>query len=239
MNGTCEAKTGFLKYGADKIALLGLFVVALLTARFITTSRSAIVLSEPMELSYTGLSVSIPAGNGWQSERRWKYQKDSFILSSFFDSGAGNVIALARCRYLLAATKPPTNVLFEEKASVIGGVIVKTGQIRTGRGGSHFAEGLQNGVPLIIDWVHIKKPETLFDMFFGTAQLPDSRQLNIEVYQTMGDTNLARWVFERITESLKFIDNQLLEAGSEIIAEIKIKGIASFLGTRFAEFPAE
>ena len=89
MNGTCGTK----KYGADKIALLGLFTVALLTAHFIITSRSAVVLSEPMKLDYTGLSVSMPAGNGWHGEKQWKYQKNAFILSSFFDSGAGSVTA--------------------------------------------------------------------------------------------------------------------------------------------------
>lgn len=231
MDGTCGTK----KYGADKIALLGLFTVALLTAHFIITSRSAVVLSEPMKLDYTGLSVSMPAGNGWQSETRWKYQKNAFILSSFFDSGAGSVTALARCRYLLAATKTAPDMLFEEKASAIGGVIAKAGQIRTGRAGYRFAEGLQNGVPLTIDWVHIKKPKILFDTFFGTVQLPNSRQLNIEVYQAMGDTNLAKQAFERIAEGLKFKDSQLLEAGSEIIAEIKSKGINSFLDTPVKE----
>ena len=209
------------KYGVDKIALLGLFIVALLAAYFISASRSAIVLSEPIKLSYTGLSVSIPAGNGWQGEKKWKYQKNAFILSSFFDSSSGSVTALTRCRYLLAATKTDPDTLFKEKASAIDGAIVKTGQTQTGR--------------LTIDWAHIRKPKILFDTFLGTAQLPNDRQLNIEVYQTVGDTESAERVFKSVVENLKFKDNQLLEAGSEIVAEIKRKGLSSFLDSQFAK----
>ena len=225
MNGTYEAK----KYGADKIALLGLFIVALLIARFVIVSRSAVVLSEPIKLNYAGLSASLPAGNGWRSGKQWKYEKNAFILSSFFDSGFGNVTGLAQCRYLLAAAEATPDTLFREKASAIGGAIAETGQILTDRPGSRFAKSSQDWGPLTIDWAHIKKPKTLFDAFFGTIQLPNNRQLNIEVYQTTGDTDLAKQVFERITESLKFEDNQLFKAGSEIVTAIKIAGLDRFL----------
>ena len=52
------------KYGADKIALLVLFAGALLIASLITSVKSKIILSEPITLSYLGLSASMPAGNG-------------------------------------------------------------------------------------------------------------------------------------------------------------------------------
>ncbi|MHC4571991.1 MAG: hypothetical protein ACYS0C_07945 [Planctomycetota bacterium] len=245
MNGTYGTKTGFnfaffggaggdmwsKKYGADKIALLCLFIVALLAARFVIALRSAVVLSGPIKLNYAGLSVSIPAGNGWKSKKQWKYQKDAFVLSSFFDSGSGNITALVRCRYLLATPEVDPDVLFKEKALTIGGVIAETGQAQTGGPDSVFSKGLQNGASLIIDWAHIKKPKALFDTFFGTTRLPNSRQFNIEVYQTMGDTELAKRVFERIIGSFEFEGNRLLEAGSEIIAAIKSKGLSSFPAT--------
>jgi len=226
---------GIKKYGVDKIAFLGLFVVALLLARLIITSRSAIVLSEPIELNYSGLSVSIPAGNGWQSEKQWKYYKNTFTLSSFFDSGSGNMTAMAHCRYLLAAKTATADMLFREKTSAIGGAIANTGQILIDIPGLDFSKSLQNADPLIINWVHIKKPNRLFDTFFGVTQLPNGRQLDIEVYQTGGDIDLAERVFKRVTESIKLQDNRALEAGCEIIAAIKSKGLDSFFSSRFAE----
>ncbi len=226
MNGNYETR----KRGVDKIALLGLFVVALLMARFIVVWRSAIVLSEPIVLDYAGLSVSTPAGNGWRSEKQWKYEQNAFTLSSFFDFGSGSVTALVSCRYLLAATKAAPDVLFEEKASAVdGSKIAKTGQIEIGRPGLSFEKGSQNGVIFTIDWAHIKRPERLFDMFFGVAQLPNNRRLDIEVYQTTQQSDLAEGIFKSVTESLRFTDNHLLEAGSKIVAEIKNKGLDSFL----------
>jgi len=209
MSSSYETK----KYGADKIALLGLLIASLVIARFIIVLRSAIVLSEPIVLEYAGLSVSVPVGRGWRSEKQWKYQDNAFNLSSYFDSGSG-VAALAHCRYILTATNASADVIFGEKASAIGGVIAKTGQTQA----DNFT----------IDWAHIKKQEILFDTLFGTVRLPNNRQFDIEVFQNTGDSDLAEPVFERIVESLEFKDNKLLEAGSEVIAEIKSKGIRSF-----------
>jgi len=202
------------KYATDKVALLGLFIVALLIGRFIVASRSAILLSEPIKLEHTGLSVSMPAGNGWQNEKQWKYQENTFVLSSVFVPGSGSVTALAHCRYILAGTNDAVDTRFEQKASAGGASVAKTGQTRTDS--------------LVIDWAHIKKQKTPLEMFFGTAQLPNNRQLNIEVHQAAGDTDLAEQVFKRIVENLKFENNQLLEAGSEIVAEIKNEGLDSF-----------
>ncbi len=213
MDGTYETK----RYAADKIVLLGLFIAALLIARLITASKSAIVLSGPIKLNHTGLSVSIPAGNGWQSEKRWKYQENAFTLSSVFAPGSVSGTALAHCRYLLAAADVSADIRFKQKAAELGGVIVKTDQTQADM--------------LTIDWVHIKRQKTL-DTFFGTVRLPNHRQLDIQVQQHTADIDLAEQVFKSITESLKFEDNRLLEAGTEIIAEIKNIGLSYFLNSR-------
>ena len=215
MNNTYEMK----KYSADKIALLGLFVLALLIARFITASRSAVVLTEPIELNHTGLSVSIPAGNGWRTKKQWRYQQNNFALRSDFVPVSGSIKAQVNCRYFLAVPDTDPQVRFKQKAASIDGVITETNRIQTG--------------PLTVDWVHIEKPETLSDIFFGTARLPDNRQLDIEVLQTTGDTDLAERAFKAVTESLKFEDNQLLKAGTEIITQIKNMGLNHFLDSRF------
>ena len=81
MSETYEAK----KYWADKIAMSGLFIGAVLIARLIIVSRSAVVLSEPIKSNCAALSVSIPAGNGWQSEKQsattLKIQKRMFAIA--------------------------------------------------------------------------------------------------------------------------------------------------------------
>jgi hypothetical protein len=223
MSRTYETK----KYGADKVAFLGLFILALLIARFIIASRSAIVLSEPIKLDYAGLSAVVPAGKGWRSEKQWKYKENAFTLSSLFQSGSGT--ALARCRYFLLVTEVSSDVLFEQKASEIGGVIAKAGQTPISRPGSAFTKSAQSDAPAVIDWVQIVKPQTLSDMFLGIVQLPNNRRLDVEVYQTTGDIDLTEHVFELMAESLEFEDSPFWEAGSEIVSEIKNKGLDHFL----------
>jgi len=183
-----DETSGTKKYSADKITLLGLFVVAVLIARLIIASRSVIALSEPIELSYASLSVSMPAGNGWQNEKQWRRQENGFTLSSFFVPGTQRPVAQARCRYLWVGTSTAPDMRFKQKASAVNGVIAKKGQLRKGE--------------FTIDWAHIEDRKRLFCIFFGTAKLSNNRQLDIEVQQNIGDTNLAEQVFERITESL-------------------------------------
>lgn len=214
MNGTHEPK----KLKADKIALLGLFIFALLIARFVVGLRSSIVLSEPIALSHTGLSVSIPMGNGWRSKKIWIYQEDSFFLGSSFALTPGRPTALALCRYMFFADRTSPEVRLKQRAVEVAGFIVNTDRIQTDT--------------LVVDWAHIEKPEVLLNMFMGTVKLPNNRQLDIEVSENTGDFNLAEEVFKSIVQSVDFEDNQLLRAGAEIVARLKSKGINSFVDSQ-------
>lgn len=198
---------GTNKPGYDKIALLGLFIAALLMAHLIVVFKSRISFSDPIRLSQTGLSVSMPSGQSWQSDIQWQYQENMFSLSSLFPRGSDRPTTWANCRYLLSAEMATPQMRFEQKASEINAVVAETNQTQTDT--------------LTIDWARIDKPEVHFSMFFGTARLPDNRQLDIEVNQIAGDGELAERVFKHIIESLKFEDNQLLKTGAEIVAEIK------------------
>jgi len=98
MDETYEAK----KYGADKIVLWGLLIAAVLIAHLVTAPRSAIALSEPIRLNYTGLPVLIPTGNGRQSKKQWEFEKNASALSSFCSPSSGGTTALSYWRYVPA-----------------------------------------------------------------------------------------------------------------------------------------
>ena len=203
------------KIGGDKIVLLGLFVVSLLIARLIVASKSTLILSEPIILTHAGLSVSMPAGNGWKTEEQWKYQGNAFSLSSSFAPGSGKPRAWAHCRYLLAADTAAPQMWFEQKALEVDGRIVKTDQTQTDT--------------LTFDWALIEQPQTPLGFIFGTTKLPHNRQLDIEVHQIMNDPKMAEHAFRNIVNSLKLKDNERLEAGAQIIEKIKNRGIDTFL----------
>jgi hypothetical protein len=203
------------RYTAQILALLGLFALSLLVARFVITLKTSLSFSEPIRLDYAGLSVVVPRGNGWQSDGKWKYYRNTFTLSSLFDSGPGGTRAGTHCQYKLAPMNVPKEVIFEQKAAAVDGSIEASGQKPAGS--------------FTIDWVHIKKPEMPFDEFFGIAELPNNHQINIEVYQRGGDAELAKRVFQRVLDDINLEDNQMLEAGSKIVSEIKSIGIEGFL----------
>lgn len=198
------------KYGADKIALFGLLVLSLLIAQFLTASRSAVVFSEPIGLSYTGLSVSMPSGNGWRTEKQWQYRENAFILSSAFFPAPPIPTATVRCRYLLAAPQTSADEQFQQKADAVDGEITETGYLQADT--------------LTVHWAHIKGQPARHTIF-ATAQLPNERQFEIELHQTTGDTDLGRRTFMGIAESLKFEDMPLLAAGGQVVAQIKDKGL--------------
>lgn len=203
------------KVAADKIAFLGLFVIALLIAHLIISSKSAVLMSEPIVLKHTNLSVTVPAGNGWQREKAWRPRKNSYLLSSVFAPGPGGPAALVLCKYQIDLSPTTPNSLFEQKAFAIGGEVAATGQIGTDE--------------LMIEWAHLKNVKNQMEMLFGTAQLPYQRQLNIEVHVGSVDFELGQQVFKKVCESIKFEENQLLKAGDEIISEIKSAGLSSLL----------
>jgi len=207
---------GTNKPGYDKIALLGLFILSLLTAHFIVVFKSRISFSDPILLSKTGLSVSIPAGQAWQSDREWKFQENMFSLSSLFPRGSDRPTAWVNCRYLLSVETTTPQMRFEQIASEIkDAVITDRNQMQTDT--------------LTIDWARIDKGDVHFSMFFGTVRLPDNRQLDIEVSQIAGDGELAELVFKYIIENVIFEDNRLLNTGKIIPAHIDDTEVAKDL----------
>src|SRR4030042_1349988 len=206
---------GTNKPGYDKIAILGFFIAALLMAHLIIVFKSRILFSDPIRLSHTGLSVSMPIGQSWQSDVQWQYQENMFSLSSLFPHGSDIPTTRADCRYLLSAEATTPQMRFEQRPSEIDALVAEKNQTQTNT--------------LTVDWARIDKPQLHFSMFFGPANLPDTRQLDTEVSQIAGDGELAELVFKHIIETLIFEDIQLLKAGVEIVAEIKSKGLAGFL----------
>jgi hypothetical protein len=218
MAAIMDGTNGNKKHEYDKIALLGIFALSLLAAYLIVSFRSRLLFSDTIELSQTGLSVSMPSGQSWQSEEQWNYRDNMFSLSSLFPRGSERPTAWASCRYLLSAETATPQIRFEQRAAAIDAVVMQTNRIQAGS--------------LTIDWARMEIPELNFSMFFGTSILPDNRQLDIEVGRIALEAELTERIFNRIIESLKFEDNRLLKDGAEIVAEIKSRGIDSFLNNQ-------
>lgn len=66
--------------GMDKIAFLALLLITILAAKMLVSVRTKIELSKPIVLAGTGLAVSIPQGQSWQSDSQWFYNSASYVL---------------------------------------------------------------------------------------------------------------------------------------------------------------
>lgn len=203
------------RYSADKIVFLGLFVLSLLIAHLIISSRAKVILTDPIELPHTGLSISMPNGNGWKTQGKWEYHGDSFSLASQFlilptVKGTG-----IRCTYRLAAVDVTPEKRLEQKASELQATITD--------------RGVFSAYGLDVRWAYIENPQIMLAGIVGTAVLPQGRVLDINILHQTIDSKSAREVFEKVVKSINFEDNKLLHAGAQIVREIKLTGIDYFL----------
>ena len=135
MNEIYESK----KYGIDKIAFLGMFIISILIAQLIVTANSKIIFSDRIELAHSGLSLSIPIGRGWQSTGKWQYENNTFVLRSSFIHDA----AAVECQYL------PTP--YDQYASILSDPNIEV-----------VEKGLIQKDNLEILWAHYEKTGTIY-----------------------------------------------------------------------------
>ena len=175
---------------AAEMVLLGIFALGLLVASSVVSFRNKIRLSEPMELKLAGVSVSLPAGGGWQHWDQWKYNKteDVNALSGHLLVGS-KVGAIVQWRFMGVSD----SLMPEDRLSIRAGTdevkIVKAGQI-------------QADVPM--DWVQARLRGRLKDVFLGTARVGHGAVVELEVV-TFDDAELAERIFRAVAVSLKLV----------------------------------
>ena len=201
-----ENKTG--KQIAKTIALPALLVISLLAARLVMQSKTGIRMSAPIELNRSGLSVSMPSGNGWQCKEKWSFENSFFNISSVFAVSGLNDRSYAQCRYLLAAGEETPAERLDQEYS--GKKLVATGQSTEGN--------------LTANWATINTDSGV-EIILGVCELADGRQLEIEVLQIESEQNTAKDIFEKIFKSIRFSDNGLLRAGARLISDIRNEGL--------------
>jgi hypothetical protein len=189
------------KYSAAEIMLLGIFALGLLLGSLVVSHRNKIRLSEAIELKLSGLSVSLPAGGGWQGLEEWKYDqpKDMFFLMGQLNVGT-RVGAIVQWRYMAVSERLRPEEQLSKRAGADEVEIVDAGQI---------------GGDVVMEWAQAKMRGGLEDIFFGMAHLGRGRIVELEV-MTLADAELAERVFRAVAGSLKLRPVDVLEKGGQI-----------------------
>ena len=200
------------KHIARTIAMPALLVISLLVAQLVMHSKTGIRMSAPIELSRSGLSLSMPSGNSWKCEEKWTYENNIFSASSVLVAGGVTNQSYAQCRYLLATRAgTPQERLDEEHAEA---QTIETGQITADQ--------------LTVNWASVNTGAGI-EIILGVCELAGGRQLEIEVLQTAEEQGLAQQVFEKIVKSIRFSDNGFLQAGAQLISEVRGEGLNDIL----------
>ena len=112
------------RYSLIEVALLVIFTIGLLTAHLIVKIRSRVVLSDLVSLPGSGLSVSVPAGPGWERMPAWQYDESesSMMLISQFGTPGSSSMAV-RWRYFFSTPDGSERELLEQKAGEIGAAV--------------------------------------------------------------------------------------------------------------------
>ncbi len=192
----------------EKVAMATILVISILVARLVMHSKTSIRLSGPIELSRSGLSLSMPSGNGWKCEDKWTYENNIFSTSSVPAAGGAANQSYVQCRYLLAAQKDTP--LERANRRYMKAENIETGATMAGE------------IP--VDWANVMT-DAGFEIIVGVGDLPGGRQLEIEVLLTGEEQGRAQQVFDKIVKSIQFSDNGLLEAGIRLISDIRNKGL--------------
>jgi len=206
------------KYSTDKIVFLGLFVLSIVIASFIVSTKSAIKLTKPIELEYASLAVPVP--QGWMGDEQWKYKDNAYSLTRVLRLSQSSTGYIIQCKYLLGFLAEAPEVVFAEKANSLEARIVDTYEFER--------ENLK------ILWVHLENEDARLKVLYGIAKLPNQRFLTLEVHQDMSDKDIAGEIFTKIAKGIEFNDNKLLADGAKIVSELKSKGIADALEKHFA-----
>ncbi len=192
------------RYSLTEIGLLAFFVLGLIAAQMLVKARQRIVLSEPVSLAGSGLSVCKPISTGWESTSTWQYESDnSFTLVAQQFQGTRREVEI-RWRYLLCSRAESSRQILEDRAERASAVF---GEIQT----------LQQPVPM--DYAAIHSADGSRRTFYvGIAKLDFGRSIELQVLPRRVDLFYAENLFTQLASSLQYQFPDPLQAGQDVVA---------------------
>lgn len=205
------------QHGKQDLFLLAIFIFGILLCYAVVSYRNRIVLTEPIELKSTGLSVPLPTGRIWHSDQKWNFieSKNNLTLVSTMRL-SGKVEGQLICYYQLAAEKIPIADKLTAQAEIEKAGIADKGTIQLGW--------------TTVEWIQLKFKGSISDSFVGIADLPDGRSLKLVAIME-SDPKGAWKLFSSVCEGMKFQQNNLSLHGNEFVTRLKDIGTKNLIKT--------
>lgn len=208
------------KYSPAEVALLVIFAFGLLLSFLVVSARKKIQFSDPLEAPFDGITVSMPSGNGWQSQNKWQYSgiENAFAIKSVLVQS--NVrLAHISWQYNIAAEEKKTEEIISVASSTAGFLKVRTENINIG--GLEFTT-------LIFTSPSKARPDGIENYYYATARLPFGREIKLEVL-AIADADFASRIFDSAIKKIKYTEDKRLAIGEDFIKRSKSSGAAALI----------
>ena len=191
------------RYSVAEIALLALFVLGLAIAQIIVKVRHRVILSEPISLIGSGLSVSMSNNLGWEHETSWRHESDNNIAlvgQLQIDRSRGVSV---QWRYCFGSPVESAQEILLQRVQQSDSTISD-------------AETLSGSVPMEYGIV-TPAGGSSEPFYFGVVRLDFGRHLELQVYTHQVDLYYAEDILLALAKSIQYELPQELQYGKDLL----------------------
>lgn len=190
------------RYSLTEVVLLVIFIIGLIIANLIVQNRSRIILSEPIVLTGSGLSVSLPVNPGWERTDVWRYEMDnSMTLIGRFRSREADIEV--RWRYNLHTPEGLSDKLLQRRAAETNSSLQKI---------EHINEPLEMAFTALAGASSLNT-----SIYMGAAILDFGRSLELQVVSRTMDDYYAEHIFRSLAAGIQYKKPAALNEGKKIL----------------------
>jgi hypothetical protein len=199
-------KAWFSRQSFLEITLLAMVVAGIFFAKLIVDFKGRILLSPPITLSGSGLTVHLPLQNNWRTLKEWQYERDnSFVLPARLVERSGPVMDVY-WKYDLNTTAADSRQALEETVSHAGGKLVDIAQTTA-------------ACPM--EYGRVSMPQNRIELYVGAVRLDFGRVLILQVQSGPEDTSSAKNVFLMLANSVRYEKPAEMTRGEELLQKLR------------------
>lgn len=192
------------RYSLTEIALLVIFMLGLVVAQILVKVRHRVILSAPIRLAGSGLSVYMPDSAGWEYESTWRYETDNSMALVAEYRIRQSPRGLVQWRYDICSPATSAREILQQR-------------IQRSDSKSANIETIASPVPMEYTIVY-PTGESDSPFYLGVASLDFGRHLELRVfvYQQL-DLSYAEDLFRALAAGIDYQPPKELQAGKEFM----------------------
>ncbi|MDH4201950.1 MAG: hypothetical protein OEV87_03570 [Phycisphaerae bacterium] len=194
------------RYSLIEIVLLAVFMMGLLIAALIVKRRANVVLSDPVSVPGSGLSVSMPANPGWEQTSAWQYEESESsmtLIAQYRSPGRGGIEV--RWRYVLSTPQGSAQDLLKQRAIDTGAAISNVDTVS----GAH---------PMTYAEMFSGAAEKVEKFYLGVMRLDYNRSIELLVKSSGMNNFYEETIFKSLAASIQYQVPRQLADGHALMA---------------------